>query len=195
MKIVSRACFVLSLFMWSLVLGMGSKPPDKVPDIVTLPQAAPVYVEIKILKLTGYSPKQEVRYRKVIFRVEEVINSEIFKAKVLGFQHKGKAHFFDTPDSNQTVLTKILSKHWPLDSRLEYMRKGTSTIGYTYSSVQWLALNARKFDYLSDKELASNLIHELGSHKVGGYQHSKYNDSNRPFSAPYGLGSIVAGLF
>jgi len=182
--IISMACF-----------GMGSKPPVKVPDVVTLPQPSPVHVEIQILKLTGYSPKQEVRYRKVIARTEEVINSEAFKARVLNFQHKGKAQFFDTLDSNQTVLTKVLSKHWPLDSRLEYMRKGSSTIGYTYSSVQWLALNARKFDGLSDKELSANLCHEMGGHKIGRYGHSSNYTSNRPLSGPYALGAICSDLY
>lgn len=193
--IYSRLAILLLMVM--TCVGMGSKQPPKPtkPPVEVVLTPAQAQVKINIIKLTGFNPAQEARYRKVIARTELIINSAEFKIAVSNFLHKGKAQFFDTLDSNQNVLSKVLSKDWDLEYRLEYMRVGSSTIGYTYPDVQWIALNARKYAGLSDKDLSANLCHEMGGHKIGRYEHSSKYNSNRPFSVPYGLGSICSDLF
>jgi hypothetical protein len=165
------------------------------PPKVETPAPAEGVFKIEIKELKGFSKVQEARFRKIAEKTEGIVRSEEFKNRVLSFKNRaGVARFHDTPDSNAKVLEKI-NRPWALEYRLEYMRWGTSAIGYTYPDVTWIAINARKFDYLSDAEIAANISHEQGCHKVGGYDHSFRWNEDRDFSVPYGVGSIVEKLY
>lgn len=153
-------------------------PPIKIDD----------YVKIEIKSLEGFSESQELRMRKIIANTEKVINSTEFHKEVLNWYHNKKLQFFDTKDSNEQVLEKILSKDWVLEYRLEKMK--SNVVGYTYPSVEWIAFNKSLFDKKKESEISQNICHEYGGHKLGRYSHSYNSTKNRPYSVPYGIGFL-----
>ena len=201
-----KSVFILILvFFITSCAQVPVKPPSDVATEVLAPvevvteTPAPVFtvqgLKIGIKELKGFSTVQEKRFREIVAETEKTINSEKFKASVRDWYHKGKKQFFDTTDTNEQVLAKILSYDWVLEYRLEKMRIGSSVIGYTYPDVTWIVINARKWSSLSDAEISGNICHEYGGHKLGRYKHEYNNSPNRPFSVPYGVGYLCRDLF
>jgi hypothetical protein len=189
------AALLFILFSLPLFLGMGARAPQ-----VPLPQLPPVSPEdveiitkISIVSLKGFTSEQAAHFTKVVVTTERVVNSKEFKSMVEGWYHKSQNKFHDTADSPQVVYKKITSNDWKLEYKLEYMR--SSTIGYTYPTVKWIALNKAKFNKLSNADLSQNICHEYGGHKLGRYGHSMKHNADRPFSVPYGIGYICKTLY
>lgn len=183
-----------------LALGMGFRrqpvpelPPPPVQAPETLPAKAPnIKVRILVKSLTNFSPAAAARFRKVVANLETVVNSPEFEAGVKGWYHKGKNEFFDTTDTPAQVFNKITSKDWELEYKMMWLAH-KSTVGYTKPEVSWIALNTR--NYLADEDLAQNICHEYGAHKLGGYVHSYYPTADRPFSGPYGVGYLCGTIY
>jgi hypothetical protein len=189
--------FVLMLLL--LVSCATVKSPSEIAIDVLAPievvaEKEPVEIKeatkVQVVSLTGFNATQEARFRKILSNVEKVINSERFKKEVLDHTYQDKKQFVDTTDSNEQVLTKILSKTWAIEYRLEMLSRFSSTVGYTYPNVTWIVLNARKYPLMSDADVANNIIHEYGGHKLGRYGHAQKWNAARDYSTPYGLGNI-----
>jgi hypothetical protein len=158
------------------------------------PPAYP-HIEVKLVKLSGFSVSEAARFVRIADGVEQVVNSPEFRAMVLDWYHKGEKRFVDTTDTPAEVLAKITSRDWALDYELKSRLWKTSTIGFTKASWTKIVLYRDKFHNLDDAEIARNICHEYGGHKLGRYGHSSRPTPQRPFSAPYGLGFICWKLF
>lgn len=155
-------------------------------------------VKINIVSLKGFNSKQEERFKKILINAQAVINSQEFKEGVLNFTYNSKKQFISTTDSNEVVLQKILSKDWTIEYRLEYIAKKpfvALTVGYTYPSVSWIVINSKIFDTYEDADIAGNVFHEYGGHKLGRYGHAQRWSESRDYSAPYGIGYVGEKIY
>jgi hypothetical protein len=173
-------------------------PAPKVPVVVAPEVIVPSKVEgmpvqILILSLKGFNGVQEMRFRAVSANTEVIINSAEFKDKIIGWKYSNKSQFVSTSDSPAQVYQKIMSKHWALDYKLESLR--SSTVGYTYPDVNWIAINSNKWNKFEDADISGNICHEYGGHKLGRYDHTSSYNSARPYSAPYGIGDTCRELY
>jgi hypothetical protein len=189
---------LLLLASCSTTLPLPSPPspvPSKPDTEIVLAPTVVTYVAIEIVSLTGFTPEQETRFRKIVSNTEAVINEVQFKKEVEGWRWNGKNSFVDTSDTPKQVYSKVTSQSWKLEYRLEKLRPFSKTIGYTYPNVSWIAFNAKKFPVLEDAEIAANICHEYAGHKLGRYQHGQQYTKDRPYSVPYGLGSICERIY
>lgn len=180
--------FFLSLcILIAMLYAFESRPSNVIPGKLVDNNI----VSVKSLK--GFDVAGAARFERIARNVGAILESNEFFAAVKGWYTPSAKgfKFHDTPDNNIHVLHKILSKKWELEYRLENMR--SSTVGYTYPNVSWIALNRRKFPKMSDAEVAANICHET-CHKFG-YGHSRKPNKDRPYSVPYGIGFLCKSIY
>ena len=180
-------------------------PVEKSPEVAVevlrpIEVEAPKFRKVKVIIATledktgkrAFSEKRAERFKLIASRVEEIINSEEFEKGVKEFTFNGKKSFVDTTHSNDKVFETITKNDWTLHYRLESLR--SSTVGYTYPNVEWIAINSKKFDAMDDAEIAANIVHEYGGHKLG-YAHAQKWSKPRDYSVPYGIGKLTQSLY
>jgi len=194
----------MKLLLLLLLTACVSTPPSTIkesnevvvetlqPVVVTAPSKQ---TRVLITSLTGFSQTEEARFKKIAANVEVILNSSEYKEAILNHSWKGQKQFVSTTDSNETVYQKITSSDWKLEYRLEKLSRFSKTIGYTYSNVSWIVINARKFPFLSDADIAANIAHEYGGHKLGRYGHDMNWSEARDYSAPYGIGYTLEKIY
>lgn len=150
-------------------------------------------VDIILVSISGFTEDQATRFKTISSNLHKVITDVEFKSSIEGWYWENKNAFVDTSDTPKQVYQKVTGQPWKLEYKLDKMR--SSTVGYTLPSVTWIALNRAKYDRMSDAEVAKNICHEYGGHKLGRYGHSKYNNADRPYSVPYGLGYVCGKIY
>lgn len=151
-------------------------------------------IKVEVVSLKGFDPLQDLRFRAIAAKTEQVINSKDFQDGVESFSYQGKAVFTDSLDTPTTVFKTITTKDWSLEYRMEklFSRK---TIGYTLPTVTWIAFNSRFWYKLQDAEISANICHEYGGHKFGRYSHASKWSKSRDYSVPYFLGSLCEKIY
>ena len=102
--------------------------------------------------------------------------------------------------SNQEIYDHILKgvedlspvEDFEMDLKLTLYHSKTNTVGYTYPNTNEIWVNDKYFNSYSLGEVANNAMHEW-LHKIG-FEHSYYNNPDRPFTVPYAIGEIVEKL-
>lgn len=151
--------------------------------------------------LRDFNLEQEEKMREALERAKLAINSMEFRDRVLGHTYNGKETFVDNNgQSNYEIYETIMKgaetlkpqadNNMDLDFTLYYTNN--STVGYTYPNTMKIWINAKFFNGYTLGKVAANAVHEW-THKLG-YGHSKYNNSSRPYSVPYAIGSIISDI-
>lgn len=178
-----------------------SNDPAQPPVECDLPDVDPA-VELDFdVVLKDFSPSQEEKMMEALRRAKIVLNSAKFKERVLNFTYNGKKAFVDNKGhSNAKVYETIMNgaetlyptidHEMDLDITLYY--SNNSTVGYTYPDTVQIWVNSKFFNSYNYGQVAANAVHEW-THKLG-YGHSYYNNSSRPYSVPYGIGTIIREL-
>lgn len=149
-------------------------------------------LKVKVHALTGADARDEDRISRAVNIIEEAVNSEEFRATILSLK------FTQTNLSSSQVLTKILDatenfsggEKNSIDLFLDMYEERSSTVGWTKPSDKFLHMNRYFHKNYSPEETAGNIFHEW-LHKIG-FNHSKYNNSQRPHSVPYKLGYLMS---
>lgn len=195
------------LLVLILILSGCSHQPAKSPVEIAAPVAIEILqpdivpehiIKVEIDSLKGFSAAQEIRFKKIASNVQAVINSPAFKEGILNFTYNSKKQFVSTNDTNEQVAQNVLSKDWKLEYKLEYIAKKpfvALTVGYTYPSVTWIVINSKIFDTYDDADIACNIFHEYGGHKLGRYGHDQSYSKSRDYSVPYGIGSLGEKIY
>lgn len=147
-----------------------------------------------LINLSGFTDSEKEKMKRVILNTEKIVFSKDFDSKVLGFKFNGENKFHYTEKSNKEVLELLKSKPWVIDYRKEWLW-AKSTIAYTYPSISYVVINSRRFGELLESDISANICHEIGGHKVGGFDHEKKWNKKRDYSVPYGIGSICSELY
>jgi len=172
--------------------------PSEPPRECQLPTANPDSNLVVNANLRDFNTEDEAKMREALARMEIVVNSIEFKEKVINFEWNGQRQFNDNDGlTNEEIYQKLMSGYEDLlpvedseiDLDLTLYYRNNSTVGYTYPDTVRVWVNNKFFAGYNYGQVAANAIHEW-THKVG-FGHDFNNNSDRPFSVPYGIGSIV----
>lgn len=155
-----------------------------------------------LAELKGFDPDQTKKMRKALILLEKTVRSEKFKQKVLAHTYKGsKTYYRHRGMSNEQIYAAILKgaevlnpvEDGVMNLSMTLYHSQTNTVGYTYPDTNQIWVNTKYFDRYTLAEVANNAMHEW-LHKIG-FEHSFYNNDDRPFTVPYAIGEIVEEIF
>jgi hypothetical protein len=168
-------------------------------------------LEVKVIKTKNYSETQMQKIHNAVKKMESVLNSKVFKHKVLSFKTKGSSgfsfkknlffsfekyhndqlyHFIMNPnDKSEGNESAVIELCLVLEDRGKASKKG-----YSLPKDEWIHTYESFFESASESELAGHFAHEW-CHKIG-FKHSKFKwqDANRDSSVPYAIGKLVEVL-
>lgn len=168
----------------------------------------PVQTGLEInANLTNFTASQETKMREALRRLKIVVNSEKFKERVLAHTYAGSNQFVNNNGlTNEEIYIRIMEgaetlsrdgdggnvvdSEMDIDIKLYYSSR--NTVGYTYANVLQIWVNRKYFIPNSLGAVAANVIHEW-THKLG-FGHDSNRTSRRPYSVPYGVGTIMKDL-
>ena len=175
------------------------RPPTRIQAQTATEASSHVHPKFAIAyTLTGFGGNHEKKMREALARLAWVVKSEAFKLKVLNHTYKGKRTFYQNAGmTNEQIYQSILKAAETLnpveDGRMELKltlyHSPTNTVGYTYPNTNEIWVNRKYFERYSLAEVANNAMHEW-LHKIG-FEHSYYNNPDRPYTVPYAIGEIV----
>jgi hypothetical protein len=158
------------------------------------------YLKVVPMSITGFKDKNLEKLQAAFRVLEEVVNSEEFKDRILNFKNsKGERAFASNNGlSNEEIYEKFMEGRETLrpetvgemnfDLKL-YCRWWSRVIGYTTPTSNLININYKYFKNFKVNEVASNLAHEW-VHKIG-FDHRSAAEHD---SAPYAIGYIVEEL-
>lgn len=161
-------------------------------------------LSVKLSKITNATNDEITHHEKSLALVQKVVNSEKFKNRVLNMKYQIGRYIYDgysqTQDTSAEVLQKIKNTQEiynnEIDHTLEFYidvyYEESSTVGWTNYYDKFIHLNRYFHQDYSHVQTAGNHFHEW-LHKIG-YDHSRRNNSFRPHSVPYKLGSLMSEL-
>ena len=153
------------------------------------------------IEMVNFDSKDQSKIFKAINVIKRIINSNEFKKRILEHTFEGERKFLDNKGhSNEQILQIILDgaeelhpiKNGQMDIELELMESKSKTVGHTYPDTKRIWINRRYFNSFTTAEIANNLFHEW-MHKLG-YDHASHYSTERNFSVPYAIGTLVGEL-
>ena len=174
---------------------------DNAPTVCVLPeQELDANLTINF-ELTNFPVEREKKMRESIERLMLVVNSKGFKQRVLDHEYKGEKTFVDNNGlTNEQIYEQIMEGAETLspevdeeiDLNITLYYKNNSTVGYTYPNRDRIWVNDKFFATNRYGKVAANLLHEW-THKIG-FGHDRSRTASRPYSVPYGVGTIIKEL-
>ncbi len=172
-------------------LEKGYVSPDSVPTgrLTVVP-----------MQLTGFDGEKGVKMETALRVLEDVVNSEEFKEKVLNFKNKKGERAFASNNklTNEEIYSKFMDGRETLQQNTPnemnfylklYNKSWSRVIGYTSASTNLININWKYFKGNEIHNVSANLAHEW-VHKIGfGHKSASEHDS-----VPYGIGYIVGEL-
>jgi hypothetical protein len=158
------------------------------------------YLEVKLMKIEGFSGAELTKMNAALEVLEEVVNSETFKEKVINFKNtKGQRAFASNLGlSNEAIYERfmdgreMLLQNTPGEMNFYlklYNSWWSKVVGWTNPDINTININKKFFKNYRPNEVAGNLAHEW-THKIG-FDHVSAAEHD---SAPYAIGYIVEDL-
>lgn len=150
--------------------------------------------------LVGFEGEKGEKMETAFRALEEVVNSEEFKERVINFKNrKGERAFASNKGlSNEEIYAQFMEgretllKDTPGEMNFYlklYHKRFSRVIGWTNQNINVIHINWKYFKGNSINNVAANLAHEW-VHKIGfGHKSASEHDS-----VPYGIGYIVGEL-
>lgn len=165
------------------------------PDSVTTGHLAVVPMSI-----VGFDGEKGEKMETAFRALEDVVNSEEFKERVINFKNiNGERSFASNKGlSNEEIYAQFMEGRETLQQNTPnemnfflklYNKPWSKVIGYTSQDINVININWKYFKGNSINNVAANLAHEW-THKIGfGHKSAAEHDS-----APYAIGYIVGQL-
>lgn len=182
-------------------LNNGTATEEDAPVACELPIQDPEGQLAVNIVMRDFTQEQEDKMLDAVERLKLVINSTEFRDRVINHTYQGEKTFVDNAGlSNEEIYQKIMEGaeillpevDHEMDVDVTMYYKSSSTVGYTYPDTTRTWVNSRFFNGYTPGQVAANVTHEW-THKLG-FEHSFYNNSARPYSVPYAVGSIIEEL-
>ncbi len=152
------------------------------------------------MQVTGFDGDKGDKMYAAFKVLEEVVNSEEFKERVINFKNKKGERAFASNNklSNEDIYAKFMEGRETLQQNTPnemnfflklYNKPWSRVIGYTSGTTNLININWKFFKGNSVDNVAANLAHEW-THKIG-FDHKSASEHD---SAPYGIGYIVGEL-
>lgn len=177
-----------------------SNDDDSTPAPVTNVPALALSFSTNV-ELIDFTDAQATKYNQAVEIVKLVVATEEFKNRVLNFTYNGSKTFADNKGkTNEQIYQSILdaaetlqpAKNNQMDLEVELYYTFTNTVGYTTSRSPRIWVNTKYFNTYAASSVAGNLFHEW-LHKLG-YSHDASATAKRPYTVPYGIGTIMSQL-
>lgn len=150
--------------------------------------------------LVGFKNQSKLKLCLAFSFIEDVVNSEEFKNKILYFKNtRGERRFNSLQGYSNTEVynifmegREVLLPETPYEINYNlrlYYNPLSKVIGYTRPNDTFIYLNKKFFNRLNIQEIAGNLVHEW-THKLG-FDHESAKDHD---SVPYAIGYIVRDM-
>lgn len=177
------------------------KPPE--PVVVTPEPECTIKTNIKYFG-SAATAARKAKYDKAIELFKKTICDKDFKARVIGHKYNGEygyAYMSGDPNKRTSLVYQHMldgneklqpDKDNEVDIEIEFYYASNSTVGYTYPNSKRVWVNTKFYDGYKINSVAANLVHEW-LHKLG-YGHDSASTARRPYSVPYGVGSIMRSV-
>lgn len=152
------------------------------------------------MAVVGFEGERAEKMETALRALEEVVNSEEFKERVINFKNKkGERSFASNKGlTNEQIYAQFMEGRETLQQNTPnemnfflklYNKPWSKVIGYTSQNTNVININLKYFKGNSINNVAANLAHEW-LHKIGfGHKSAAEHDS-----APYAIGYIVGQL-
>lgn len=152
------------------------------------------------MDLQGFEGEKGEKLEAAFRALEEVVNSEEFKERVVNFKNsKGERAFASNNKlTNEEIYARFMEGRENLQQNTPhemnfylklYNKPWSRVIGWTNQNINTIHINWKYFKGNSINSVAANLAHEW-VHKIGfGHKSAKEHDS-----VPYGIGYIVGEM-
>ncbi len=163
-------------------------------------QAHDGHLSVVPMSLVGFDGEKGEKMEAAFHALEEVVNSEEFRERVINFRNKkGERAFASNKGlTNEEIYARFMEGRETLqqDTPNEmnfylklYNKPWSKVIGWTNQKINVIHINWKYFKGNSINSVAANLAHEW-VHKIGfGHKSAAEHDS-----APYAIGYIVGQL-
>ena len=154
----------------------------------------------QIHKLTGFTESEAKKFYQAALLCVETINMTEFHYRVAMFEWPGVGKKFKMTDkTNEQVYDHIMSGSdlfgWSdgdMDIDATIYFEADDTVGYTYATSIRTWINRKFFFRWAPPKISGNIAHEY-MHLLG-YMHSADWNETIIYTAPYGVGYIVADI-
>lgn len=182
--------------------GDDTTPDDG--DVDDVPGAVPVEADLfgSQVSFTNFDVADEQKVEQALELIRQVVRTPEFRDRVLNHKYNGAKSFANNDGKTNAQIYQTFidgeeklnpGKNHRMDLQLElYTNNSNNVVGYTYPNVLKIWMNTKYFNQYEPCEVARNLFHEW-SHKLG-YGHDSASTAKRPYSVPYGIGSIMQDL-
>jgi hypothetical protein len=171
---------------------------DETPELESSLPTKAISFKTNVKYLSGFDAADETKYDRAIALVKKVVATEAFRTAVLNHTYGGVKTFVQNNGlTNAQVYQAVLdaaerltpAKNNTMDVGVKLYYESSSIVGYTSPSISYINVNTKFFDSYAINSVAANLFHEW-LHKLG-YGHDVSATARRPYSVPYGIGSII----
>jgi len=167
-------------------------------------------IKINIATASGFSTEELKKVEAANYTLNNILNSEKFRERVLRFTTDGLFRFhyrrsflgkwIDKPYSNHQVYEIVTQNSGitdtplkQIDLHLELLPGGDDeNVGYTDPGSRKIYTYRNWFNNVSLAEYAGHLTHEW-CHQLG-FDHAVKAEPKRNHSVPYGIGSITEAI-
>jgi len=195
--IVSTSTFASEVIRFApTALKKACTPTDNVnPETVTTG-----HLTVKPMQITGFSGESLEKIQAAFAVLEQVVNSEEFKDRVINFRNDNceRQYASNKGLTNEQVYQIFMEGRETLQQNtpgeMNYFLKlynswWSRVIGYTSGDTNLININWKFFKKFKPSDVAGNLAHEW-THKIG-FDHKSAAEHD---SAPYAIGYIVDEL-
>jgi len=167
-----------------------------------LPELGRLVVEFD--NLIGFNTDAKTKIYQAKSLIEDVINSDIFRAKVLGHTYQNKITFVQNNDmTNEQIYRYMMTGQEvgvkdadeAINLRLVLVKVPfykfwlRNVIGWTNPGDPNIYMNSKFFWRFTTEQIAANMVHEW-LHKMG-FDHDFNGTARRPYSVPYSVGNMI----
>ncbi len=158
------------------------------------------HLSVKGMQIVGFDSNSREKLYRSFEVLEEVVNSEEFKDRVINFKNsKGERSFASNKGLSNEEIYQIfmegretLQQNTPGEMNFYlklYNKSWSRVIGYTSGDTNVIHMNWKFFKNFAPHQVASNLAHEW-THKIG-FDHRSAKEHD---SAPYAIGYIIGEM-
>jgi glycosyltransferase involved in cell wall biosynthesis len=158
------------------------------------------HLAVKGMKIEGFDTESLAKLNLAFKILEEVVNTEEFKDRVINFKNtKGEREFASNKGlTNEQIYAAFMEGRETLQQNTPgemnfylklYNKSWSRVIGYTSANTNVIKINWKYFKNYAPAQVASNLAHEW-THKLG-FDHRSAKEHD---SAPYAIGYIIEDM-
>jgi hypothetical protein len=157
--------------------------------------------KVNIVSKKNFTQEEDTLLNKAVALIEQVINSEAFRKRIIDFSFNGKKKFnFNRGMKNEEIFNLLLSGEErynnQADTELDFILEigdecPQGVVGVTIGGKRTKTYRC-KLNEMNAAEYAGHLIHEY-CHYLG-FTHTKNHNATRKYTVPYAIGYIVRDL-